>query len=146
MCKDSSSRGHSDMPFTEKPFWFHMLSVSVSLGRPGHITRQTLLRILRHTQISKDIQGGNTCWIRCFYATECDGNCATNISYSSISGLYKHSRLLILWPGTHIHGSINAHSCGGCHTYLIWFQQHKPSQQHIIQAGYTGPHMQTQTH
>lgn len=49
MCKDNSSRAHSDVPFTEKLFWFHMLSVSVNLGRPGHITRQTLLRTLRHT-------------------------------------------------------------------------------------------------
>lgn len=34
-----------------------------------------------------------------------------------------HCLLLILKPGTRTRHSINAHSRGGCHTLVIWFQQ-----------------------
>lgn len=77
-------------------WWIHNMSVwhpwqvggqATSQGKPSSGHRDTFQGAREQWGHS----GGDTCWIRRFYATECDGNWSTNISHVAISGLYKHT-------------------------------------------------------
>lgn len=122
---------------------WHLAGPTTSQGKPSSGQPDTLLGAREHRGHS----GG----------TPAESGASTPQSVMETDPLISAIRLLVACTNTllsintvtwhtHMHCSINAHSRGGCHTYLIWFQLHKPSRQQIVQAGYTGPHMQTHTH